>query len=117
MPAMTIRGNGEGIIIFESPRDVPPTCSMGLPEIDGTIDQLFVRLESDEVDYDTATGLIEFPFSNNQSDLLGNTTMTRIFRDWVFLRLKETVDVDEISNVFDTVFNGLQQRTIQSLEQ
>lgn len=108
---MTIRGDGSSLIAYE----VSP-CNQSIEGLGAVVDVLFTKLDSDEVDFDTTTGNIEFPFSNGASDLTGKTTCKRIFQDWVFIRLREMDTSDEIRHAQALVINGLLKRPGSGLD-
>lgn len=112
---MTIRGDGSSLVPYELTPDIEALGEASQAELADTVDALYIRLESDEVDFDTTTGNIEFPFSNGQSDLTGKATWTRIFPDWVFVRLNEMGIIDETRQVQTLVVNGLYKKTSQKL--
>lgn len=113
---MTIRGDGTSLVTYDLSAETRQLSGSNLEQIDNVIVDLFTKLESDEVDFDTTTGNIEFPFSSGQSDLTGKTTWTRIFTDWVFLKLREMDVSDEISQAQALVINGLHQKAKERLE-
>lgn len=107
---MTIRGDGSSLVTYELAPGTQVLSDMGPVQLNEIVDTLFVILNSDEVDFDTTTGNIEFPFRNGQSDLTGKTTWTRIFPDWVYLKLREMAVNDEVSQAQTLVVNGLYQK-------
>jgi len=111
---MTIRGDGSSLVTYKLEASDQLSIS-SLEQANQAIDTLFARLESDEVDFDTTTGNITFPFSNGQSDMTGNTKWTRMFQDWVFIGLREIDASDEIKHAQTLVMNGLHQKAKQRL--
>lgn len=112
---MTIRGDGTGLVDYELPADMQLPSGSSVGRLDVVVGSLFARLESDEVDFDTTTGNIEFPFGKGQSDLTGKTTWTRIFQDWVFLRLNEMDVSEEVRQAQTLVINSLHQKARELL--
>jgi hypothetical protein len=107
---MTIHGDGSSLVTY----DVPP--GMLPPEhLDAAIGELFTRLVSDEVNFDTTSWKIEFPYGEGQHDMTGATTWTRIFTDWVFLQLQEMDVSDEVLQSQTLVMNGLHKCARQHL--